>query len=215
MNEILFTAKKTEQPLPAGKSKIWGLPDLPPHFDYPTGTDSEGNIFPLCFICQINCKEVAPYDVDRRLPDSGILYFFADIDYYLGYYDCEPGGGTGPWSEESIKVLYFNGKEDELVPLMLEKDDLEFLIEERELVFKLSKESENDGSKILGKPFYLNGVELGEPFNKWKLLFQLDSDEDDDFMLNFMDCGLLYFFIDENDLKNKNFDNVLGYMMSS
>ncbi|MDL2239264.1 DUF1963 domain-containing protein [Bacteroidales bacterium OttesenSCG-928-K03] len=214
MNEVIIKAKRTEMPLPVGKSKLWGYPDLPESLDYPTGFSDEG-VFPLNFICQINCKDIEPYDIDKKLPNSGILYFFADIDYYFGYFDCPPAGGIGPWPKESIKVLYFDGNEDELIPLMFKKEDVDFLIEERELTFESSDVAENDGLKLLGQPFYLQGHSLEKPYNKMELLFQLDSDEDDDFMLNFMDVGLLYFFIAEKDLKKKNFDNVLAYMMSS
>lgn len=41
---------------------------------------------------------------------------------------------------------------------------------------------------------------------KWKLLFQFDSDENLEF--NFGDCGRIYFFIHEDDLKNENFNNI-------
>ncbi|MGD9155007.1 MAG: YwqG family protein [Bacillota bacterium] len=44
--------------------------------------------------------------------------------------------------------------------------------------------------------------------NRWKLLFQLDSVEKDDFELMFGDSGRIYFFIKEDDLKNSNFENV-------
>lgn len=41
---------------------------------------------------------------------------------------------------------------------------------------------------------------------KWRLLFQLDSD--DKLNWNYLDGGRIYFFIHEDDLKNKNFENV-------
>ena len=51
-------------------------------------------------------------------------------------------------------------------------------------------------------------VTLGE-INKaleWKLLFQFDSDDNLEF--SWGDWGRVYFFIHEDDLKNRNFDNV-------
>ena len=39
------------------------------------------------FICQINCADLSAYDTP--LPKEGLLLFFANIDYYMGY-DVEP-----------------------------------------------------------------------------------------------------------------------------
>ncbi len=41
---------------------------------------------------------------------------------------------------------------------------------------------------------------------EWTLLLQIDSDDDVDMMWE--DCGILYFWIRESDLKAKNFDKV-------
>lgn len=213
MNEIIITAKKAETPLPTGRSKMWGIPDLPDSINHPIGQDN-GEAFPLNFICQINCKEIAPYDTDNKLPKTGMLYFFADVDYYLGYYDCTPGGDLGLWPQRSVKVAYFPGDESELIPLMLNKEDVEFLIEERELSFK-SVENVTEGHKILGKPYFMPYSDFEKPVKGWELLFQLDSDEGDDFSLNFIDVGLLYFIISSKDLKKKRFENTRGYLVSS
>ena len=48
--------------------------------------------------------------------------------------------------------------------------------------------------------------ELKKEKNDWKLLFQIDSD--DDLELMWGDCGMLYFWIKESDGKALNFDNV-------
>ncbi|MDR2083569.1 MAG: DUF1963 domain-containing protein [Bacteroidales bacterium] len=214
MNEILITSNKPENPIAIGRSKMWGPPDLPEHIDHPIGNDS-GNVFPLNFICQINCRDVAPYDTDNRLPKTGFLYFFADIDYYLGYYDCQPGGGTGLWPEKSAKVFYFDGSEKDLIPLMINKEDVDFFIDERELSFSSFDQPGEEGHKLLGKPYHMLYENFEKPVKGWELLFQLDSDEGNDFALNFMDVGILYFLIDEKDLKNKNFANARAYMVSS
>lgn len=44
--------------------------------------------------------------------------------------------------------------------------------------------------------------------DKWQLLFQLDEVEHEEFYLSFGDCGRLYFYIQKDDLKNCNFENV-------
>lgn len=48
--------------------------------------------------------------------------------------------------------------------------------------------------------------ELIEKGVQWKLLLQLDSDKT--INSNWVDAGKILFFIHEDDLKNKNFDNV-------
>ena len=60
-------------------SKWWGNPDLPPQAEYPMmkiteedGTESE---YPLTFICQIDCEDIAPFDREGLLPHEGMLYF--------------------------------------------------------------------------------------------------------------------------------------------
>lgn len=91
-------------------------------------------------------------------------------------------------------------------------------------------------SKLLGWPFIIQnnmtcecelvsrGFYLGDDWEKipktiiteveassidnWRLLFQLDTVEDEDFELMFGDCGSIYFYIKKEDLKVKNFDNI-------
>lgn len=43
---------------------------------------------------------------------------------------------------------------------------------------------------------------------EWRLLFQLDTVEKDDFELMFGDCGSIYFYIRKDDLKARRFDRV-------
>ncbi|HVF98530.1 MAG TPA: YwqG family protein, partial [Chloroflexia bacterium] len=54
-----------------GTSKFGGLPDLPEDVAWP-----EWNGGPLAFIAQFRLEEVAPYDLQRLLPTTGMLYFF-------------------------------------------------------------------------------------------------------------------------------------------
>lgn len=44
--------------------------------------------------------------------------------------------------------------------------------------------------------------------NEWRLLFQLDTVEQDDFELMFGDCGSIYFYIRKADLAERRFDRV-------
>jgi len=57
--------------IPVGASKLGGSPDLPPDFIWP-----QWDCTPLTFIGQFNLSDVAPFDVERALPVTGILSFF-------------------------------------------------------------------------------------------------------------------------------------------
>src|SRR5689334_14690526 len=68
-----------------GRSRIGGLPDLPDGVEWPTVPDfgpPEPDLLheplvgePLAFLLQVNLAEVAPFDVEGRLPASGLLHF--------------------------------------------------------------------------------------------------------------------------------------------
>ncbi|MFA7239698.1 MAG: YwqG family protein [Sulfuricellaceae bacterium] len=78
---------------PLGASHFGGLPDLPAALDWP-----HGNLAPLSFLAQINCREAAPFDTQKRLPSQGILYFFYDVIE-------QPWGGSAAENADAI-VLY-------------------------------------------------------------------------------------------------------------
>ena len=44
--------------------------------------------------------------------------------------------------------------------------------------------------------------------DRWVLLFQMGTVEDDETELMYGDCGLIYFWIRKEDLAARNFDNV-------
>lgn len=71
-----------------GESKFFGTPTLPAAWvdDF---YDSE------MFLCQIRLADIADLDVENRLPHTGYLYVFLDLDVYpyacrVRYYDGEP-----------------------------------------------------------------------------------------------------------------------------
>lgn len=89
---IKLSAHKTETLLFCS-SKFWGNPDLPPQVEYPMMTvteDGESYEYPLTFICQIDCEDIAALDPEGLLPHEGMLYFFAAVDELLGYGSPEP-----------------------------------------------------------------------------------------------------------------------------
>ena len=92
---------------PIGASRVGGMPDLPPEFEWPhwsgNGDASEGYdpANPLCFLAQINLAEAATYDTEHLLPSYGMLYFFAAtwVNCISDYY-----AEAGLW-----RVLYYEG----------------------------------------------------------------------------------------------------------
>ena len=69
-----------------GASKMGGVPDLPAGMEWPRRSDGVA----LTFIAQINFAEVHPFDLDGKLPERGMLWFF---------YDCSDEGM--PWGFDS------------------------------------------------------------------------------------------------------------------
>ena len=89
-------------------SKWWGDPDLPADMEYPTAhatEDSEEFDYPLTFICQIDCADIAPLDPQGRLPREGMFYIFAGLDEYLGL-DSPWHNGPGLWEKKQVIVKY-------------------------------------------------------------------------------------------------------------
>ena len=83
------------------------MPDMPAGIPFPcNGTpDDEGKEDLLTFICQINLEELATNDTGKLLPASGMLYFFANLDYFLGDYEAE-AECLGFWPDNAFKVMY-------------------------------------------------------------------------------------------------------------
>jgi uncharacterized protein YwqG len=72
-----------------GRSRIGGLPDLPLDFEWPVyqklpdplptwapTTWSQLLGQPFAFLLQVNLSEISALDLERQLPESGMLYFF-------------------------------------------------------------------------------------------------------------------------------------------
>lgn len=62
-----------ESTLKVGASKLGGHPDLPPGILWP-----EWKGLAQSFLAQIRLDDVHPYDIDKRLPQHGMLWFFYD-----------------------------------------------------------------------------------------------------------------------------------------
>lgn len=260
--KVNFDVENTEK-LPIGTSKVGGHPDLPEGFKWyyfngrvPLEDFTKNR--PLSFIAQINCKEVKKYDLDNRLPSTGILYFFYELETMSWGFD--------PNDKGSARVYYYDGDISKLVRTDYPKDmpreyklpsiKLTFESEENipdyEEIEDICNEYNSSGyeiydefkykgnmapdfsNKLLGyadsiqgsmlhecegvsRKIYCGGKlditpeeqeEIKAHKSEWKLLFQLGTVSKGDFELMFGDCGEIYFYIREDDLKNKNFENV-------
>ena len=104
---IKINLQETEQELFCC-SKWWGDPDLPFDMEYPLALaeeDGETFDYPLTFVCQIDCEDIAPFDPEGRLPHQGMFYVFAGLDEYLGL-DSPWHNGPGEWPRKQVVVKY-------------------------------------------------------------------------------------------------------------
>lgn len=223
MKSIHIKTSYSDNELPLCTSKFWGNPDLPASFDFPTYKDAEGEESHYDFVCQIRCSELSAFDPEGMLPHTGMLYFFAQIGYYLGdIFFCEPMP-SGLWPKDGVRVLYYPKEDWENFQslILLDDDDEEIALREQKIEFEAvcgdaanadAEAGALAGHKLLGLPDYLSD-EI-DP-SKYTLLLQVDSCElEDDIELNFMDCGMLYFLWPTKDV-GKTFKNVRGFLASS
>lgn len=102
-----------EDAVSVGVSKFGGMPDLPQDMPWPyTGK----NQIPMSFVAQVNFAEAAPYDLEHKLPDRGMLYFF---------YDCSKDGmpwGFDPADCDGWKVCYADADASSLVRTRIPED---------------------------------------------------------------------------------------------
>lgn len=79
LSSIRLKAHEVDEPLlKLGITKFGGSPDFPQGWVWP-----ERNGFTLPFVGQINLSEIAPYTTEHLLPNSGMLYFFFDVDAFF------------------------------------------------------------------------------------------------------------------------------------
>ena len=93
-NEITLSTEFNNSSEIVDKSKIGGKPYLPKDFVWPYYHE-----LPLSFFAQINLEEVNSLDKDNLLPNSGILYFFYELE--------TQEWGYNPQNKGCAKVFYF------------------------------------------------------------------------------------------------------------
>jgi len=121
-NTIRLYQTESENNIAIGQTKIGGKPDLPKDTAWVretnvvettekrrlifSGKKQETVTKSLSFIAQINLAEVAPFDRDKLLPNSGMLYFFYSAEQEAWGFDYE--------DNNKFKVIYWDGNLAEL-----------------------------------------------------------------------------------------------------
>ena len=217
---IQMMLKPASSPVEIGQSYFWDAPQLPKDADlYPYYKNEDGDEVPMQFICQVNCAELnaalagskglqSQMMAATELPRHGMLYFFGLIDYFLGY-DVPYEFGTGWWGEGSVRAVYADVTPDQLQRQNPYTED--DMIPPHPITFTKTNEC-SDGMRLLGEPFE-EEVRMEIP-KGWRLLLQVDSDENEYFSLMFHDMGLLYVLIEEDRLLRGDFSNLRAYMTS-
>ena len=188
----------------AGKSHWWGFPDLPEACEWPCNED--GDL--LTFICQISLEDISEFDTDNRLPHKGMIWFFADLDYFLGDLDA-PCGGTGEWEPGTFKVLYSEDCSDLLTHEYYWEEGEPAVLPAEEMTFEAASETDF-GFKLLGMPAMTEGYENENE----GLMSLLQMDEEERWGLRFFDCGTVNFMI-PTKRTNEDFSNVSFCLHSS
>ena len=206
---IRLSLKKTERILFCG-SKWWGDPDMPENMQYPTVTasdDGETFDYPLTFICQINCEDIAPFDTENRLPHEGMLYFFAALDKWLGY-DSPTSNDVGEWSRGHFVVKYAkNINFETFQSCMMVGEEGESLTEpELEICFEHC-EDDAEGIKLLGVG---RKADTRSKYSGMLNLLQLDKNEA--LALDFGEGFVLNLLFKESDLKFGNWKKGVAFL---
>ena len=195
---IRLKPMKTERILFCG-SKWWGDPDLPENMQYPTMTveeDGEEYEYPLTFICQINCEDIAPFDTEGRLPHEGMLYFFGAVDQLIGY-DSPIPTPIGEWPKGYLVVKYAKSINFETFQSCMLVDDDGGALTDPELAICFEEcEDDAPGIKMLG----LAADEEVRSENK-DLVNLLQIDEDDTAGFSCVNWKRLNVLFKESDLK--------------
>ena len=206
---IKLSLNQTERILFCG-SKWWGDPDMPDQMEYPAievTEDGETYDYPLTFVCQINCEDIAAYDPDGRLPHEGMLYFFAAMDKWLGY-DSPTLNGLGEWSKGHFVVKYAKTINFETFQsCMMVGEEGESLTEpELEICFERC-EDDAEGIKLLGVS---SKQEVGEKYPEMINLLQLNNNEA--LAMDFGEGSVLNLLFKESDIKFGNWKKGVAYL---
>ena len=204
---IKLTLKHSERVLFCG-SKWWGDPDMPENMQYPTievTEDGETFDYPLTFICQINCEDIAALDPEGRLPHEGMLYFFAAIDKWIGY-DSPTTNDMGEWSKGHFVVKYAKAINFETFQSCMLVDDDDQALTEHEMEISFSECDDDEKCiKMLGTP---SSSEVSDKYSDLVNLLQIVKDENLDVEFD----GELNLLIKPSDLKFGNWKKTIAHL---
>lgn len=209
---IRLNLNKTERILFCA-SKWWGDPDMPENMQYPVMKVNEGGEtydYPLTFICQINCEDIAALDPEGRLPHEGMLYFFGAIDELLGYGSPTPTV-IGEWPKGNLVVKYAKSINFETFQTcMLTGDEGESLTDpELEIVFTECAD-DAEGIRMFGN---INNCDAGEENKDLANLLQIGEDSTAGFKCENWD--FLHVLIKDSDLKFGNWKKTRTFLTKS
>ena len=162
----------------------------------------------LVFVGQINLEEISKYDIDNLLPKEGILYFYMIPPFYSNKVYDSGKVIYVPSVENLVRKKVTMQKEEILdtfginnIKNCTEKFSDRYEFENGEKIYT-SSEAEKV-NKIFG--FYtdcqLDDEDTKKISNKYIVLLQLGTE--------IYGEGVTTFLITEEDLKNKNFDNII------
>lgn len=159
-----------------GASKFFGTPTVPNSWADKFSDD-------VIFLCQIRLSDIAKLDKENRLPHTGYLYVFLDVEVYpysplVYYYDGKPDTALDDFNDFEPRFAHLT---DEWLMSFEEVDE------------------EYDGTKLFGVPTDWN---YGE--DPLKLLMQFDPLAADMGFLSDVD-GYMYLFFGKNE---KDFDEI-------
>lgn len=166
MNAIGIKIKKADGNHDPCTSKFFGAPVLPDGWPEMFSED-------IIFFGQIRLSDIAELDTENKLPHTGYLYLFLNIETYpyqamAYYYDGEPNVVVDDFNEAEVQFAHLN--EDWL--MSFEPADEDF-----------------DGTRLFGVPS--SGYETDE-----ELLLQFDPLAESTGFLDNID-GYAYFFFGE------------------
>lgn len=163
----------------------WGFAAMPEEMTYPVTAEGD----PMTLVCQFHAGE-------------GMVYVFADLDYFFGDLDAE-GGHMGAWDKSLYKVLYASQRTN---------------LHEHEVRYE-------SGESAVPKPIYTDLPQWDKPqaprcftdeveqdWPGYEVL--VDVEENDEIELRFYDCGELFFLIKPEDRAAKRFDRVVCALYS-
>lgn len=192
MNGIKLKISKPKDKLPAGSSKLFGNPDVWDGFEWPH-IEENGERYDLTFLCQISCAEVFPFDKEGLLPETGMLYFFYDLDTMPEAPD-----------DKSAQVLWYNGELSALHEMILTDEDgnsLAFF--EQRIDFDVADSDEKSSPLLLGEM-----TQSRDFIKDYLLLLCIGSLETEDAEIRFKGNGTLCFYIEKEKLGVRDFSHV-------